>query len=159
MTRGRKPLVFFKMMMALKPCQNWQTGKTIDEIAKEVYGDDSLPNKIKARQQINYFRRRMKILLSQNFGIKTPITIFSSKPEVSTDGEIIGRSRYFYHQKFAELDRVYKRLQDMIEGINHTQEDIVTVQKQIKIEKYQSKELQKLAETVTKKRLEKEEEV
>jgi len=145
------------MMMALKPCQNWQTGKTIAEIAKEVYGDDSLRNKYKARQQINYFRRRMKTLLSQNFGIKTPITIFSSRPEASTNGEIIGTSRYFYHQRFAELDKVYKRLDDMVKGINRTQDDIIEVEKKIKMEKYQSKQLQKIAETITKRNLKKQE--
>ena len=71
--RGRLPAKYMEVFRLLAPCQGYERGMTIDEIARAMYGRTDFQAKAKARQLIGYGRRAMR-----RQGID--VDIFSVKP-------------------------------------------------------------------------------
>lgn len=128
MPRGRKPIKIFKLIGAMRKCKSYETGKSIEQIAEEIYGKSDMENKIKARQQIRYLRKWLKNFIYKEYGQYSPITLFSNRKIELQNGKRVGEYRYWYHSDTNDLQRVWDKLKDMDEGIKDIQKDIKIAQ-------------------------------
>ena len=110
--RGRIPIVLMKAVEILKPCQGYEKGKSINHIARELYGYDDMFSKIKARQQIARIRRIAKKEHIDN------LWIYSMKP---MGMPINMPRRYFHLQQPEEFKKVLDKLRRINKGINESE--------------------------------------
>lgn len=123
--RGRLPSKYMQVLTLLAPCQGYERGNTIDQIADEIYGRHDFASKAKARQLIGAARRAMKLR-----GIN--VDLFSIKPVGMPE------RRYCHLVTVAEYTKAIHDLQSHIEGTQETEEELgqrrETVEERLRLE-------------------------
>lgn len=114
----RKPRMLERLWLFLKYSKSYDDGKTIDSIARELYGETTPHTKMKARTQIHYLRKRLSAELKERYGVNVVHPLFSSKPIANAE------RRYFIHFNKDDIDRVDKFFKVFSEGVNDTWDGI-----------------------------------
>jgi len=109
--RKRLAFKYLQVLKFLEPCQGYELGKTIDEIADKIYERHDFASKARARQLIAHARRAARLL-----GMKPEI--FSQKPEGMDE------RRYFHLTTVAEYTKTIHDLQEHIEGTQKTEKKL-----------------------------------
>ncbi|MCK4320796.1 hypothetical protein KAW11_04185 [Candidatus Bathyarchaeota archaeon] len=109
--RGRLPAKYIQVLTLLAPCQGYELGKTIGEIADAIYDRHDFQSKAKARQLIGAARRA-----TRRQGINADI--FSIK--------LVGTSerRYCHLTTVSEYTKAINDFQTHIEGTQETEEEL-----------------------------------
>ena len=103
--RGRVPPLYLQVAKFLRPCKGYEKGKTINEIALEVFESDDAHHKQKARLHIHAARR--------NIGVP----VFSIKPPNE-------ERRYCHLISETEYSRVINDFERHILGTEETKKDL-----------------------------------
>ena len=108
--RGRVPNKYFQVLKLLEPCQGYENGKTIDDIARAMYNDASdFHAKAMARQLIGGARK-----LTRKIGIKADIASIN-----------VGNERRYCHlSTVAEYGKAINAFEAHIDGTKKTNKDL-----------------------------------
>lgn len=109
--RGRIPGLYIKVLRLLAPCQGYDNGKTIDDIADAIYGQHNFESKAKTRMIIGAARRAM-----WRQGIKVDIASI----------KLVGTSekRYCHLTTVAEYTKAINDFAAHIEGTQKTEHEL-----------------------------------
>jgi len=123
--RGRIPAKYMRILRLLAPCQGYDRGKTIDDIAIAIYGSSDFRSKAMARMLIGAAR---KVTKQQGFNAD----IFSIK--------LVGMSerRYCHLTTVSEYTKAINDFQAHIEGAQETEQGLeqrrLTIEERRKLE-------------------------
>jgi hypothetical protein len=123
--KGRKPILLCRTIDAMYQTGNtWETGKSLDDLSKLIYGDFksdvALKMHIKTRQQIIYARKKLSQKLSDiNFMGKEPfipyyaghakIDLKDNLNIVEIGDKVASSFRYFWHTDIASLEELRQK--------------------------------------------------
>ena len=123
MKKGRKPIKLQKLLLLFKDRTSYATGLTTDEIAEKLYGESTIHTKMKTRSIIHQLRKRISALMEEATGQKIRYTLYSCRPEISTENGIkIGEKKYYVMNDLVSLDRVNTFLKKIKAVISDSQE-------------------------------------
>lgn len=108
--RGRIPIKYVEILRLLEPCQGYENGKTIDELADGMYGKHDFESKAKTRMLIVAARRAMRRL-----GINVDIASIN----------IVGQKgkKYCHPTTVAEYTKAINDFETHAEGTKKTQRE------------------------------------
>jgi len=135
--RGRIPAKYMQILRLLAPCQGYDKGKTIDDIATAIYGVCDFRSKAMARMLIGAARKA-----TRQQGINADI--FSVKP--------VGMSerRYCHLTTIAEYTKAINDFEAHIEGATKTEHGLKqrreTIEERKKLEELRKAKAQKTEE-------------
>jgi hypothetical protein len=104
--KGRVPVYMLRVARLLTPCEGWENGITINEIANAVYGNDDFHSRAKARQIIGSLRRVLNV------------DTFSIKKSGETE------RRYCHLKAESEYTKAIDDFEKQINGLKETEKDL-----------------------------------